>query len=42
MWSHSALTPHLVSNQPRVAVVPVRRDLEKEEGERAPLVDWDD
>ena len=32
----------VVSNQPRAAAVPVKRDLEKEEGEGAPLVDQDD
>jgi len=31
-----------VSDQPQVAVVPARRDLEKDKGEGAPLVDWDD
>ena len=31
-----------VSDQPRVAAVPVRRVLERDEGEGAPLVDWDD
>ena len=32
----------VVSDQPRVAVVPVKRDLERDEGEGAPLVDRDD
>jgi len=31
-----------VSDQPRVAAVPVKRDLEKEKGEGVPLVDRDD
>ena len=32
----------LVSDQPRVAAVPVRRDLRRDEEEEVPLVDQDD
>jgi len=38
----SILYTATVSDQPRAAVVPVRRDLERGEGEGAPLVDQDD
>ena len=31
-----------VSDQPRAAAVPVRRVLERDEGEGVPLIDWDD
>jgi len=35
-------TKMIVSNQPQAAAVPVRRDLRRDEGEGAPLIDWDD
>jgi len=38
VWSRH----NTVSDQPQVAAVPVRRDLERDRGEGAPLVDRDD